>query len=145
MNARDARCGCRTCRRRGCGRRLILSCSKRKCRLHMRGFWRELFLTIPKLCCFDPFALRTIFTRINNNNIRAPGSPPELRLNYFFDRAIRSVDIFRASEAATGVEKINKQIYILYIYIYIHTILVYTSLKLITHLYCALRDRLETR
>jgi len=72
-----------------------------------RGFWREqLFLTIPKLC-FDPFALRAVFTRINNNNnnIQAPGSSPELRLNYFFDRAIRSVDIFRAGEAADGSGK----------------------------------------
>jgi len=118
VNALSGRC-CRTyyCRsRRDCGRRLILSSPERKCRLHMRGFWRELFLTIPMLC-FDPFALRTIFPRINNNNIQAPGSPPELRLNYFFDRAIRSVDIFRPGEAATGAEKINKRIYI---YILIH-------------------------
>lgn len=97
MNARGGRY-CRTCRHRGCGRHLILSCSKRKCRLHMRGFWHELFLTILKLC-FDPFALHAIFTWINNNNIQAPGSPPELRLNYFFDREIRSVGIFRADKA----------------------------------------------
>jgi hypothetical protein len=109
VNARGGRYYCRTCRRRGCGRRLILSCSKRKCRLHMRGFWHELFLTILKLC-FDPFALRTIFTRINNNNIQAPGSPPELRLNYFFDHEIRSVGIFRAGEADRSGKK-NKYIY----------------------------------